>query len=86
MGRTAPEPTGIGPNGKANLSARFVEWMMGQSDGWVTAEELGLSRVQQLRALGNGVVSIQASYAIGWLIERSGNEDLQAMRPRVLAA
>ena len=45
MGRAAPEPTGIGPNGKANLSARFVEWMMGQSDGWVTDDDLGLSRV-----------------------------------------
>lgn len=86
MGREAPAPTELTLKGKHRLSAKFVEFMMGQSDGWVTDEALGLSRVQQLRALGNGVVSIQASYAIGWLIERSGNEDLQAMRPRVLAA
>ena len=86
MGREAPAPTELTPKGKHRLSARFVEFMMGQSDGWVTDEALGLSRVQQLRALGNGVVSLQASYAIGWLIERSGNEDLQSMRPRVLAA
>lgn len=86
MGREVPAPTELTPKGKHRLSARFVEFMMGQSDGWVTDEALGLSRVQQLRALGNGVVSLQASYAIGWLIERSGNEDLQSMRPRVLAA
>lgn len=78
MGRTAPEPTGIGPNGKANLSARFVEWMMGQSDGWVTDEELGLSRVQQLRALGNGVVTQQAVFAINWLLERAQDQRRKA--------
>lgn len=70
-GRKAPAPTELTPKGKHRLSATFVEWLMGQPDGWVTAEELGLSRVQQLRALGNGVVTQQAIYAITWLLERA---------------
>lgn len=72
IGREAPAPTGLTAKGKHSLSARFVEWMMGQSDGWVTDEELGLSRVQQLRALGNGVVTQQAVFAIEWLLVRAG--------------
>lgn len=71
MGREAPEPTSISPNGKPQLSARFVEFLMGQADGWVTDPDLGLSRVSQLRALGNGVVPQQAVYAITWLLERA---------------
>lgn len=76
--RSAPAPTELTPKGKHRLSARFVEWMMGQSDGWVTAEELGLSRVQQLRALGNGVVTQQAVFAINWLLERSQDQRRKA--------
>lgn len=72
MGREAPAPTELTPKGKHRLSARFVEWMMGQSDGWVTDEALGLPRVQQLRALGNGVVTQQAAFAITWLMDRAG--------------
>ncbi|WCE39151.1 hypothetical protein PGC08_14250 [Brevibacterium sp. BDJS002] len=77
-GREAPAPTELTPKGKHRLSARFVEWMMGQSDGWVTDEELGLSRVQQLRALGNGVVTQQAVFAINWLIERAQDQRRKA--------
>lgn len=78
MGREAPAPTELTPKGKHRLSARFVEWMMGQSDGWVTDEELGLSRVQQLRALGNGVVTQQAVFAINWLLERAQDQRRKA--------
>lgn len=42
------------------------------------AEALGLSRVQQLRALGNGVVPAQANYAITWLLERSERKETAA--------
>lgn len=76
MGRKAPAPTELTVKGKHRLSARFVEWMMGLPDGWVTDEELGLSRVQQLRALGNGVVTQQAVYAITWLLERADHTPL----------
>tara|TARA_R110000822_G_scaffold26854_1_gene80789 strand:- start:74 stop:199 length:126 start_codon:yes stop_codon:yes gene_type:complete len=37
--------------------------MMGLPDGWVT-DVPGLSRVAQLKALGNGVVPQQASHAL----------------------
>lgn len=77
-GREAPAPTELSPKGKHRLSARFVEWMMGQSDGWVTDEELGLSRVQQLRALGNGVVTQQAVFAINWLLGRAQDQRRKA--------
>lgn len=64
LGRPAPDPTEVGPKGGRRLAARFVEWMMGLPAGWVTDPRLGLSRVQQLRALGNGVVPRQALAAL----------------------
>lgn len=76
LGRDAPAPTELTPKSKHRLSARFVEWLMGQADGWVTDPELKLSRVQILRALGNGVVTQQAIYAITWLLERAEHTSL----------
>lgn len=57
LGRPAPEPV----NG-TRLAPRFVEWMMGLPEGWVTDID-GLSATTQLRMLGNGVVPAQASRA-----------------------
>lgn len=37
---------------------------MGLVDGYVTGEDLGLTREQQLRLLGNGVVPQQGAAAI----------------------
>ncbi len=51
------------PEVKAATSPDFVEWMMGLPAGWVTAPEIGLTRAQQLKAIGNGVVPQQAAYA-----------------------
>lgn len=63
FGRVAPEPTApTGRSGAHRLSSRFVEWMMGLPDGWVT--ECGLSRSAELRILGNGVVPRQATAAL----------------------
>lgn len=53
-------PDALGQDGK--LNAEFVEYMMGLPKGWVT--DLGLSRSQQLKMLGNGVVPQQAEYAL----------------------
>ena len=39
---------------------------MGLPDGWVT-DVPGVSRAQQLKALGNGVVPQQAMAALAWL-------------------
>jgi DNA (cytosine-5)-methyltransferase 1 len=61
--RPAPDPTIDG-----RLSSRFVEWMMGLPDGWV-CDTPGLTRTQQLRLLGNGVVPQQAAAAIRWLLQ-----------------
>ena len=45
------------------LSARFAEWMMALPDGWVT-DVPGLTRNQQLHAIGNGVTPLQAVAAL----------------------
>lgn len=67
-GRAAPPPTNPPrrKGGKPQLSARFVEWLMGLPDGHVT--DLDLTRQQQLRMLGNGVVPQQAALAVLTLI------------------
>jgi DNA (cytosine-5)-methyltransferase 1 len=50
------------------LNPIFVEYMMGLPKGWVT--ETGLSRAQQLKMLGNGVVPQQAELALELLLTR----------------
>jgi len=64
-GLTAPPPTEpTGRGGAHRLSARFVEFMMGQPAGWIT-DVPGITRNEALKACGNGVVSQQAFAAIG---------------------
>lgn len=63
IGRPAPAPTGA----RGRLAAPFVEWMMGLPAGWVT-DTPGLSRTQQLKALGNGVVPQQAYAGVTTLL------------------
>jgi len=68
LGRPAPEPTK--PDGKENahrLSSRFTEWMMGVPEGWIT--DVGLSRNDELKACGNGVVPQQAELALRILLD-----------------
>ncbi|MDQ0581634.1 DNA cytosine methyltransferase [Streptomyces rishiriensis] len=66
---------------RGRLSPAFVEWLMGLNLGHVTAVP-GLSRTAQLKALGNGVVPVQASHALSVLRERlahaPGRPHLQA--------
>jgi DNA (cytosine-5)-methyltransferase 1 len=57
LGRPAPDPT----DGR-RLNPRFVEWMMGLPDGWVT--DVVPQRTHALRILGNGVVPQQAAMAL----------------------
>lgn len=64
--RCAPDPTEPNSNGNARLAAVFAEWMMGLRAGHVTAVP-GLSRAEQLKAIGNGVVPQQAFAALGLL-------------------
>lgn len=67
LGRPAPAPTEpTGKRGAHRLSPRFVEWLMGLPDGWVTKTDT--SRNEQLKALGNGVVPQQAAAAVRHLL------------------
>ena len=62
-GTIAPPPTELNTNGKPRLNVEFASWMMGLPKGWVTGVP-GLSRAQQLKAIGNGVVPQQAAAAL----------------------
>jgi len=68
LGRTAPAPTKPdGKDGAHRLSSEFTEWMMGLEPGWVT--DCGLTRNEELKACGNGVVPQQAEMALRMLLE-----------------
>lgn len=70
VGREAPEPTK--PDGKDEqhrLSSKFTEWMMGLPEGWIT--DAGLSRNEELKACGNGVVPQQAELALRLILSDS---------------
>ena len=60
----APYPVEVGARGKYRLNTEFAEWMMGLPAGWVTSDEIGLSRKDQLKAIGNGVCPQQATLAL----------------------
>jgi DNA (cytosine-5)-methyltransferase 1 len=68
IGRQAPAPTkGDGKDGAHRLSSAFTEWMMGLPEGWIT--DAGLSRNDELKACGNGVVPQQAEMALRILLQ-----------------
>lgn len=73
LGRPAPAPTQTGQRGGQQLSPPFVEWMQGLPEGHVTAVP-GLTRNEQLKLLGNGVVSQQAEAALRWLLATEARE------------
>jgi hypothetical protein len=71
FGRQAPEPTK--PDGRDNnhrLSSSFTEWMMGLPEDWVCNQ--GLSRSDELKICGNGVVPQQAELALSILLKDTG--------------
>lgn len=55
--RAVPNPLDDG-----KLNTKYVEYMMGLPEGWVT--KLPISRAQQFKLLGNGVVPQQAYHAL----------------------
>jgi DNA (cytosine-5)-methyltransferase 1 len=67
LGRPAPAPTVLSTRGNPQLSPRFVEFMMGLDDGWVTGVP-DLTRNEMLHVLGNGVVPQQAAAAVEFLL------------------
>lgn len=73
IGRPAPAPVRFdGKGGKPRLNPELTEWMMGWPAGWVTDPSIGLSRAEQLKACGNGVVTLQAVAALNELLARPG--------------
>lgn len=81
LGRPAPPPVRYdGRNGKPRLNPELPEFMMGWPEGYVTDpaiwEGSGLTpnkvREAQLRAIGNGVATLQAVLALRHLLNREG--------------
>lgn len=70
VGRPAPVPVVKGPGGGIVPSARFIEWMQGLPDGWVTDVQ-GITIEEQIEALGNGVVPQQGVLALRSLFDWS---------------
>lgn len=69
-GLTAPDPTvPDGRDGRHRLSAKFTEWLMGLKPGWITGH--GLSRKDEIKMAGNGVVPQQAMLALEILYTRA---------------
>ena len=70
LGREAPAPTKPdGKEGNHRLSSKFTEWMMGLPKGWIT--DVGLTRNEELKLAGNGVVPQQAELALKILLENT---------------
>lgn len=67
LGRSAPYPTAVGGRGGRVLNPALPEWMMGLPEGWITGVP-GLTRAQQLKLAGNGVVKHQAVAALRYLV------------------
>lgn len=65
--RPAPAPTELNTKGNPRLNSEFAEWMMGLPEGHAT-QVPGISRADQLKAIGNGVCPQQAAAAIHQLL------------------
>lgn len=73
IGRPAPAPVRFdGKGGKPRLNPELTEWMMGWPAGHVTDPAIGLTRAEQLKACGNGVVPAQAAAALREMLARPG--------------
>ena len=68
--RPAPAPTEPNTKGNPRLAATFSEWMMGLPEGHVT-QVPGISRANQLKAIGNGVCVPQAIAALRMLLDQT---------------
>ena len=79
-GRPAPAPALLNDADGPRPAPAFVEWLMGLPAGWVTGTD-DLTQNQQITALGNGVLPLQAARALDLLGARSGSvRTLQSRR------
>lgn len=69
-GHNPPPIVGDRQDYRAETTTEFVEWLMGLPAGWITKVP-GLTRNQQLKALGNGVVPQAAATALQDLLTRT---------------
>lgn len=76
--RASPSPVELSPTGKPRLAAEFSEWMMGLPAGWVTDPAIGISRNEQLKACGNGVVPQQAAAALRDMLAAFNQKEMAA--------
>lgn len=58
------------PDIRPGTNPEFVEWMMGLPAGHVTNPDIGLTRSQQLKAIGNGVCVPQGIAALRMLLDQ----------------
>lgn len=65
-GRPAPAPALLNDADGPRPAPAFVEWLMGLPTGWVT-DSAELTQNQQITALGNGVLPLQATSALSIL-------------------
>lgn len=70
-GRAAPAPALIHESGSPRPAPGFLEWLMGLETGWVADAAMGLTPNQQMAALGNGVLPLQAVQALRFLVSSS---------------
>ena len=70
-GRPAPAPALLNDADGPRPAPPFVEWLMGLPTGWVTGTD-DLTQNQQITALGNGVLPLQAISALRRLTANSG--------------
>jgi DNA (cytosine-5)-methyltransferase 1 len=59
------------------LSPLLTEWMMGLPEGWITGVP-GLTRNQQIKLAGNGVVPQQAAVGFQHLLARLNDSGVQS--------
>lgn len=68
-GHVSPGPAHIREHHGPRAAPEFVEWLMGLEPGWVTSPIHGLTASQQLTALGNGVLPLQALGALRQVVQ-----------------
>ncbi len=77
----APSPALFHESGGPRPAPAFLEWLMGLERGWVTNVDATLTANQQMTALGNGVLPLQATAAMISL--RRGGDRTANSTPRL---